>query len=499
MRRIKCLPLIFLLVLEFLLLPGTATAATGTLPKMSVYYYCNNPCSSCDEEGRFYKKFYSLVGKEKEGISLDFFCYNVFHTSGEVKFNNTCDEFDIPEDKRTTPMIVLNGTPLIGSNEIDDALKSAFVAEKNKIISESKMKTDKISKPIYFFVSPCEECAEVKQFLTSLPSVMTVSYNGQQFESPVNIDSYNVAEPKNLELVKKYFQKYNVPDERQKVPVIFLKDGYLSGKDDIKNGLKKAIEDGRCLENPIFIEKAELKPYEWSGIFLTGFINGFNPCSISMLLFLVTILISRKVNVLKLGLSFIFGKFIAYLALGTLLFNILSLIDNAYLHVFSNIIKYTLLILTLILAGFNISDGIAARSEKYNKIRLQLPIKLRKINHTWLKKIGETNRNGIFILFMAFALGMVISIGEFLCTGQIYLATIIYLLKQSPELNLQMMMAFLAYILAMLIPLFIVVAAVHKGKEVFYISELARKNITAVKLINAAIFIIFAIIIIVMF
>lgn len=489
----------FLMIFEFLLFPITASAADQAFPEITIYFYYSNPCGSCNEEGKFYTKFDTLVGQEKEGITPEFNCYNVFQTSGEDKFNSACAALNIPEDKRNTPMVVIDGKPLIGDDEINTSLKSVFVAAKNRILLESQVKSNKIYKLIYFFVSPCNECAEVKQFLSTLPTVMTVTSNGAQFECSVDIQSYNVAETENLQLVKQYFETYHVPDDKQKVPIVFLKDGYLSGKDEIESGLSKSIETGRCIDNTAPLANAELKPYEWSGILFTGIINGFNPCSISMLLFLVTILISRKANIFKLGMSFIIGKFVAYLALGTILFNVLSMIDNKYLHAFDNIIKYVLLALTLIIAYLNISDVIAARAEKYNKIRLQLPSGLRKINHAWLKKIGEINVNGAAILFGAFALGLVISVGEFLCTGQIYLASILYLMKRSPVLNPQMVLAFMTYILGMLLPLLIITVSVHKGKEIFSITELARKNIPVVKLINAAIFIMFAILIIVLF
>lgn len=497
MLRIKWVPFIFLLVLVAFLVPGKVSAAPDTLPKISISYYYNNPCDSCNEESKFYDKFNALVGKDKEGIALEFSFLNVFRTSDQEKFLHACDKYGIPEDKRITPMVIVNDKPLIGENAIDSNLESTFAEEKQKVLQQSAANSSKVSRLVYFYVSPCEDCAEVKNFLDSLPATLTVIENGQKFESSIIIDSYNVAEAKNLELVTQYFKDYDMPDEKQKVPVIFLRDGYLSGKDEIINELTVAIKSGRAIGNSQIESSTELQPYEWPGIFLTGLINGFNPCSISMLLFLVTILLTRKANVLKLGLLFIFGKLIAYLALGTILFNILSLFDDNIIHLFTGIMKYVLLAVTLSVAAVNINDCIASRFEKYNKIRLQLPLRLRKFNHELLKSVNHGN--GIILLVTTVVLGMLISVGEFLCTGQIYLATILYLLKRSPELNLQMLFAFLIYILGMLLPLVIVTIAVHKGREVFNISELARKNMPVIKLINSVVFLAFAIIIIVLF
>ena len=472
--------------------------AAPNKPRITIYYFYNNACGSCNEEGKFYDKFNAAIGTAKEGVELEFLCYNIFHTGDSSRFLDTCDKFNIPTDSRITPMLIINGVVLTSETEIDSKLGTVFAAEKQKALEQAAAADPTASKPVYFYVSPCEECAAVKDFLTALPKAFTVNYDGRQLSSSLFIDSYNIAEPQNLEMVKKYFQSYSVPDSKQKVPIFFLRDGYLSGKDEITKGLQTAIIDGRCISIAPPTGEPALKPYEWPAIFLTGLINGFNPCSISMLLFLITLLLARKANVLKLGMLFILGKFIAYMALGTLLFNMLAAIDNTVFKQFTVIMKYILLAVVIVVAAVNISDFIAVKNEKYNKIRLQLPVGLRKLNHKWLKGISHTG-NGRLLLFSALALGMVISVGEFLCTGQIYLATIIYLLKRSEELSLQTLAAFLLYVVGMLLPLIAITLAIHKGREVFHISELARKNMPLIKLINAGVFIAFAIIILFLF
>jgi cytochrome c biogenesis protein CcdA len=494
MRTIRLTSFILLVIL--LLASGIASAASDSMPKIVVCYYYNNPCGSCNEESKFYDEFNTLVNAAKEGISLEFHCYNIFRSSDLQKFFDECKRCKIPKSKQFTPMVIIGDTVLAGDDEITGKLAETFVTTKQYMMKQYEPK-DGISSPVYFYVSPCEECAETKKFIDSLEDTYAVDYNGRQMKSQLVLQSYNVAEPQNLELVKKYFQHYNVPEAKQKVPIIFLRDGYLSGKDEIASGLVAAVKSGRCIGIQPPGGEASLQPFEWPGIFLTGLLNGFNPCSISMLLFLAMLLLARNANVLKLGLLFILGKFIAYLVLGTLLFSLLSSIDNSIIRLSESIVKYVLLVIVLIAAAINVSDFAAARNEKYNKIRLQLPVRLRKLNHNWLKSISGAQ--GRMLLILSLALGTAISVGEFLCTGQIYLATILYLLKRSPELNMQTLAAFLVYILGMMVPLAAITLAIHKGRKTFDISEMARRNMPTIKLINAAVFMGFAIIILALF
>lgn len=488
---------ILLTLIISLFFTQSAWAAQGGA-EITVYYFYENPCASCNEEGKFDDKFDSTVGNEKQGVELQVLCFNTFHTADEDKFKSTCDKLNIPKEKRIIPMVIINGTVLSGQAEIDSSLGTAFSAEKRKALEHAAATDPYASRPVYFYISPCDECAAVKDFLANMPKTFMVDYNDRQLESALYIDSYNISEPQNLELIKNYFKIYNVPDSKQKVPIIFLRDGYLSGKEEITNGLQTAIKGGRCMDITRLSGEATLKPYEWPAILLTGLVNGFNPCSISMLLFLIALLLARKASVLKLGMLFIVGKFIAYMALGTLLFSMLAAIENNVVRDLTAVVKYILIAVVLVVAAINISDFFAAKNENYNKVRLQLPVGLRKLNHKWLNGVKAV-ANGPMLPLLALALGMAISVGEFLCTGQIYLATIIYLLKRSTELSLQTLTAFLVYVFAMLVPLAAITLAIHKGKELFDVSELARKNMPLIKLISAVVFIAFAVIILIWF
>ncbi len=495
--RIHACCSIFLATVFLLLFSQGAASADSTRSKLTISYYYNNPCASCHEDKDFKDLFLGLVGESAQDVTLDFSFYNVFRAEDQKKYSEACQQYGILPEEQTTPLLVIGDTPLNGKEEINQKLISVFQEEKGKKLRQAAITSGTASRIVYFYVSPCEECAETEQYLSGLAPTYLVSYNGKELDSMLIIESHNVAEKQNLELVNRYFRDHQVPQARQSVPVVFLRDGYLSGKEEIINGLQAAIEGGRCIGIASPGDQVELKIYDWPTVFLMGLINGFNPCSISMLLFLIALLLARKANVLKLGMLFIIGKFLAYLALGTILFSLLSTINNSVFALFSDIGKYILLALMIVVVALNLNDFFASKYEKYNKIRLQLPQGLRRLNHKWLSSISSMNGAGL--LFAAFILGIAISIGEFLCTGQIYLATIIYLLKRSNVFDLQIVVSFLLYIIGMLLPLLIITITVHKGKEIFRVSEFARSRMPLIKLINACVFLVLAVILFIFF
>lgn len=517
-------------------------------PSFKLYYFYNNPCEACDEETKFYKKFNTAAGAEKDGVNLQVLVYNVFHNGSNIRFQELCDQYGVPKNKRYTPIVFIGDTYLTGNDEIDKRLRIEFLKAKAAFLKANpdaggsgdssgnnatngpgmkagagsigaagqaiplmavdglKAATGTGTTLVYFYVSSCNDCSKVKKMLTGLKTVYGIDKDGKTFSSTVTVLRYNVGEPTGLELVKKYFEAYHVPDKDQKVPLIFVGETYRAGGETTLSDLEAIIRSGRGL-GTMLPEPGGWKPdagtsgikgYSLAGVFLIGFINGFNPCSLSMMLFLLSLLMVRSVNVLKFGLAFIAGKFLAYLALGTLAYNLLLMIDDSLLHGFQSLVKAVLLVIVVILAAANIQDCFAARDEKYDRIRMQLPKVLRRINHSWIKRITSIE-NMRLLLVVCFLLGIGISIGEFLCTGQIYLATILYVMKSSQGLNLQALSSFFVYVLAMIIPLLLLTGAIFKGKEIFDLSEAIRVKMHVIKLVNAVIFLILGIIIFLLF
>ncbi len=347
---------------------------------------------------------------------------------------------------------------------------------------------------VYFYSPTCASCRSMSDFLDKFSA------------SHKNLDlrKYDVSDLRYKSLLDKYNEAYNVsPEDEGIVPVVFIGDKYFTDEEIIRTNFEKVLNTPGVKTPEINNELAEthekdirrFKSFKTAGIFLAGIINGLNPCSLSMLLFFLSLLTVRKAGMLKIGISFISGKFLAYVLLGTILFRFLSILD---FRVFDIFFKVLFAVVLLILIVMSIQDYFAAKGERYDKIRLQLPEVLRRFNHGVIKRVsGFANLK--IILLLGFLLGMIISLGEFLCTGQIYLATIITIFQTNSQLSRQALISLFLYNLGVVLPLGILLFLVYKGKEIFEVSEVIRERLHIIKLVNALILTLFFIIVLLFF
>lgn len=343
----------------------------------------------------------------------------------------------------------------------------------------------------YFFVTGCSSCKETGE-------VLDVVRNRQDIK--IEIHEYNTIEQQNQNLLEQYFEIYKVGENEQKVPVIFVGNRYFAGKDQIKRELLQYLESSnvpatatvRQIENQNLI-KSRFSSFKALGALLVGVVNGMTPCSLSMLLLFISLLLVKNVNILKMGIAYCLGKFVTYFLLGTVFYGIMQQLNN---NVFARIIKYLIIGLIIIFACLNLLDYFYAKREKYDRIKLQLPKALRHWNHKWIKKIGKWE-NPELLLSFSLSLGVMTSVGEFLCTGQIYLTTILYMVHNQARqvLNIQAIMYFLLYNSGFIIPLMVITAVIYKGRQLFDVSELIRNKMHLIKLVNSVIFLVIGILI----
>ena len=69
-------------------------------------------------------------------------------------------------------------------------------------------------------------------------------------------------------------------------------------------------------------------------MFGAGLLAGFNPCSISMLLMLFSILLTGQSSVLKNGILYLAGKYVTYLGIGLIFCLAAASIDQQVLNHF---------------------------------------------------------------------------------------------------------------------------------------------------------------------
>lgn len=339
----------------------------------------------------------------------------------------------------------------------------------------------------YFYIEGCPECSRVRPYLESLESK----------DGRLKITKLNIALPENQELRAKLDEYYSVPeDKRGVVPAIFIGEDFYVRENDIFNNIKNKIDAYSFKDSEYLLKalsstisgKEKIKEYfQKFGVFViffAGLIDGINPCAFAVLIFFITFLLSqkrKKDDILTTGISFTLGIFIAYLLSGVGLFRVIQ--KYSIVGLFSKILYAFTAILVLIFAFYSYLDYLKIKKGQGNDITLQLPGIFKKSAKNIIKKQPKSS----LIFFTAFLIAFPISVIEFLCTGQTYLPTIVYIIG-IPELTKRAILYLIIYNLMFILPLVIIFSGVYFGLTNRNLGEFMRRNVGKIKLVTFIIF-----------
>lgn len=504
-------------------------------------YYQYNVCASCHPEDDFFAVVSDTISLIKQEYPYEIAVYNTFRAEDKNRFEKRLQELGLKEADVSLPALIMISEDsealvcLSGLDEIkeklEDTLKQAakpgqFVSSEAALESDEKTEAASLTENenqdqmqvsssdwkeqlreaaskdkstdsviLYFSTASCTDCSEVKSLLKKMTDEQTT-------KKPLVIHEFNIAEGDNVVLLQKLFTIYDVASDKQQVPIVFFSGGYLSGAKAVIQGLEQKWKDdeltGFNLENILSDDvsgqeenkdQASFKTY--IGLAAAGFINGVNPCGASMLLMLLAAIAMSGRSVIKTGCAYLAGKFAAYCAMGMGLYKLFMAIGQDIFFNISNVLTWIFAAVFFILAILYLVDFVNVKRKQYGKIRMQLPTALRKWNHERIEKASKINAK--WMIPAAVVLGIVISAGEFFCTGQVYLAAILYMMKMQQEMNLQTNAAFIVYVTAMCIPSFLIVLVIEKTKNVIRMSNKTLEWLPAIKLVTAIVFFIFAV------
>lgn len=334
---------------------------------------------------------------------------------------------------------------------------------------------------VYFFSPTCTFCQTVADDINSLPTL------------GVHVTKYDITASTNLALLDDYRASYFLTQE-DLVPLLFVGQNVYRTVDEIET----MIDDESIVtlaETPLrsIVDSEGFQIEGWVGvlyILFSGFLDGFNPCAIAMLLLFVSLLGfgQNRRALIGISLTFIGALFLSYFALGTVLFQFLQYLNLAS---FMNIVSWVMMIFGFFLFIINFWDFLAARQEKYGEIKNQLPKFVKKFNKQIIGFFSnQINQGGKLVYVLTFALGVIISLTEFLCTGQIYLPVIVALIQFSDTLNLLAIFYLILYNLAFVGPLIIIAVLTIRTQSVMGTSNKVRENLHWIKLLNAILFLV---------
>jgi hypothetical protein len=334
MKRQLIFSVIILLLLSPLLKAQNSGVDTGTEKWISIYFGFDNACELCHEDQDFYDSLLQSTRNVPDKPYVSFYSYNIFKAEARAEFSDVCAGLGIEFRQFDMPMLIIGDEYLIGNDAIYAGAKDLFLRQMDKeTITRVKWQSgfaagtnskaiqppkdfprtkDDNSVLVCFVTTACENCEKAKAFLSTFPD-------------DVEIFFYNVSDNEGYPAARQFFEAYKVPDREQLVPIVFYAGGYLSGLENIQKNLEGVLASGggRGFVFPgVEAAAPELSLRELPAIFLAGLLGGLNPCSISMILLLLSLLASKSGRILPLGLTYVTARFITYLALGLSLFSL---------------------------------------------------------------------------------------------------------------------------------------------------------------------------------
>ena len=224
---------------------------------------------------------------------------------------------------------------------------------------------------------------------------------------------------------------------------------------------------------------------------LGGLTDGINPCAFATVVFLISVLAARRLDrrrVLAAGLAFSAGVFIAYFLMGLGAFKVVQRLDS--FHAVSSILYWSIVIAVVVLGLVSFRDALVFhRTGRAADLKLKIPDSSRRVMHGIIR--DTTVSKSLFVGCLT--AGMVVSVLEVVCTGQIYLPTIMVMIKGQAS-RVAGLLYLTLYNLLFIIPLVIVVLLFTFGVRLERFMGFSRKSVVTAKLLLGLFFLALAVV-----
>jgi hypothetical protein len=145
---------------------------------------------------------------------------------------------------------------------------------------------------------------------------------------------------------------------------------------------------------------------------------------------------------------------------------------------------YAVSALTVVLGSYSLYDHFVwRRSPSGTEMKLKLPRVVQQRIHA-VMKTGLTARS---VAAAALVTGVLVSVLESICTGQVYLPAITYMLRD-PSLRLHALSHLALYNVMFVLPLIIIFVLAHFSLQSGALARLAQRHTGTTKLLLAAVF-----------
>jgi cytochrome c biogenesis protein CcdA/glutaredoxin len=367
------------------------------------------------------------------------------------------------------------------------------LASLSLVFAKEKRPTPRL---LFFYSESCHACHKTRQEV--MPEIE------KDFLDKIIIEYLDTAEQTNYQLMLALKEKYKCTDTG--VPAVFIDGQFIVGFDPIKEQLRGAIL--AALEKERIEEFSKLPgidlvkqflSFGFLAITLAGLIDGINPCAFTVIVFFISFLALqgyKKKELAVIGLFFIFAVFLTYILIGLGIFRFLYSFNKFYL--ITKVLYYSIALSCFVLGGLALYDiWVFKKTGKTEGLILQLPQVIKHRIHSVIgmyyrktqeeKSADKPAPKMPRLIGSAFVTGSLVSLLEAVCTGQLYVPTITFVLKET-SLRLRALGYLLLYNFMFIVPLGAVLLLALLGTTQEGFSRFIKEHLPAVKLSMAILF-----------
>ena len=353
----------------------------------------------------------------------------------------------------------------------------------------------------YFFNAGCDDCRTVNEEV--LPNLV------DQLGESVDLRRYDINAKSNLLHLIRLQDALKIKADDH-VSFFLAERVYIGGVPDIRKRLIPEIETMvvELSEQPtnsvaIAVRPADavqghaaavkrLDSFSIGVILAGGLSDGINPCAFATLIFFITLLSvsGRKGrDLIFVGLGFTGAVFATYFALGFGVFHLLRTL--AVYRVLGDAIRLLMLIALAILAVLSFRDAWTfRRTGRADAITLQLPDRIKRLIH----RVMRANMPTHHLVLGSVVIGFLVTLLESVCTGQVLVPTLTYMVSCAGESRARALGLLLLYNMMFVIPHVVVFIAAYHGATNERFLAWSRRNMVWSKLLMGLFFAVLALI-----
>ncbi len=226
-----------------------------------------------------------------------------------------------------------------------------------------------------------------------------------------------------------------------------------------------------------------------AGVIAAGLIDGINPCAMSTLVFFVSLLSVSRIRgrmLLIAGAAFCLACFLTYFAIG---FGLLMALHLFWLFpTIRTALNLLMVLALLVLAAFSFRDAVRYQaSGDPSDIALQIPDAWKRRVHALMR---DRMRSG-HIALAGFSIGAAVTAVESVCTGQVYVPTLVFIVKSGAD-AWRGILYLLLYNFLFVLPLVIIFIVTYQGLKFQKLLDWSRRNVIGSKILLGVFFLMMA-------